>query len=73
MMVFWTSDERVKDFTASFAALSERRLGMHKKLGGDVARRADPDCQHNKTNKKTHTKPVPATNSNSNLEKPQLL
>lgn len=33
---------RAKDFPASLAALPERRLGIHKNLGGDTARTADP-------------------------------
>lgn len=32
---------RVKNFSASCAALPARRLGMHQKLGGDTARTAD--------------------------------
>jgi len=33
---------RVKDFWASHASMLARRLGVHKKLGGDRASTADP-------------------------------
>lgn len=33
----------VKDFSAPHTAMPERRLGVHKELGGDMARTADPN------------------------------
>lgn len=34
---------RIKDVSASHTSLPARRLGSHKKLGGDTARIADPN------------------------------
>ena len=34
---------RAEDFSASGTALPARRLGVHKELGGDIAKTADPD------------------------------
>ena len=35
---------RVKAFCASHTALPASRLGVHKKMGGDTAGTADPNC-----------------------------